>query len=72
LSCLPAASLWDRLAVAKHQPAVEVKGATYTALRVRQELGGEWVAQCVVDLWALRYRRAILARSVHHRFSSEV
>jgi len=36
--------------VAKHQPAVEVKGATYTALRVRQELGGEWVAQCVVDV----------------------
>jgi SHS2 domain-containing protein len=36
--------------VLKHQPAVEVKGATYTALQVRQELGGEWVAQCVVDV----------------------
>jgi SHS2 domain-containing protein len=36
--------------VAKHQPAVEVKGATYTALQVQQEAGGGWVAQCVVDV----------------------
>jgi tRNA nucleotidyltransferase (CCA-adding enzyme) len=36
--------------VAKHQPAVEVKGATYTALAVRQEPHGKWVAQCVVDV----------------------
>jgi SHS2 domain-containing protein len=36
--------------VEKHQPAVEVKGATYTALQVRQEPGGAWVAQCVVDV----------------------
>ena len=36
--------------VAKHQPAVEVKGATYTALQVRQVSGGEWIAQCVVDV----------------------
>ena len=35
---------------AKHQLAVEVKGATYTALRVAQEANGEWVAQCVVDV----------------------
>jgi tRNA nucleotidyltransferase (CCA-adding enzyme) len=34
----------------KHQPAVEVKGATYTALQVRQELDGKWIAQCVVDV----------------------
>lgn len=34
---------------ARHQPAVEVKGATYTALRVF-EAGGEWTAQCVVDV----------------------
>ncbi len=34
----------------KHQPAVEVKGATYTALQVRQEAEGGWVAQCVVDV----------------------
>jgi tRNA nucleotidyltransferase (CCA-adding enzyme) len=36
--------------VAKHQPAVEVKGATYTALKVHQVSGGDWVAQCVVDV----------------------
>ena len=36
--------------IGKHQPAVEVKGATYTALRVRQESDGEWIAQCVVDV----------------------
>jgi tRNA nucleotidyltransferase (CCA-adding enzyme) len=35
---------------AKHHMAVEVKGATYTALRVAQESNGEWVAQCVVDV----------------------
>lgn len=34
----------------KHQLAVEIKGATYTALRVGQESNGEWVAQCVVDV----------------------
>jgi tRNA nucleotidyltransferase (CCA-adding enzyme) len=36
--------------VANHQPAVEVKGATYTALRVVQRSNGEWIAQCVVDV----------------------
>ena len=35
--------------VGRHQPAVEVKGATYTGLRVRRENGG-WVAECVVDV----------------------
>lgn len=34
----------------RHQPAVEVKGATYTALAVRQEDNGHWVARCVVDV----------------------
>lgn len=33
----------------RHQPAVEVKGATYTALRVVDEAGA-WTAQCVVDV----------------------
>lgn len=36
--------------VSKHQPTVEVKGATYTALQVRQEPDGTWIAQCVVDV----------------------
>lgn len=34
---------------ARHQPAVEVKGATYTALSVAYE-GGKWLAQTVVDV----------------------
>jgi tRNA nucleotidyltransferase (CCA-adding enzyme) len=33
----------------RHEPAVEVKGATYTALRVAPADGG-WVAQTVVDV----------------------
>lgn len=33
----------------RHELAVEVKGATYTALRVAKEADG-WVAQCVVDV----------------------
>jgi SHS2 domain-containing protein len=35
--------------VGRHHPAVEIKGATYTALRVASE-NGEWVAQTVVDV----------------------
>lgn len=34
---------------ARHRPAVEVKGATYTTLRVAPMDGG-WVAQTVVDV----------------------
>jgi tRNA nucleotidyltransferase (CCA-adding enzyme) len=34
----------------RHQPAVEVKGATYTALSVVHHDEGDWVAQCVVDV----------------------
>lgn len=34
----------------RHQPAVEVKGATYTALQVEQGESGQWLAQCVVDV----------------------
>jgi len=36
--------------VAKHRPAVEVKGATYTSLDVRRDEDGAWLAQCVVDV----------------------
>ena len=35
---------------ARHAPAVEVKGATWTGLRVAREPDGGWVAQCVVDV----------------------
>ena len=33
----------------RHHPAVELKGATYTSLRVAQE-NGRWIAQTVVDV----------------------
>ncbi len=35
---------------ARHQPAVEVKGATYTELRVARSSDGLWIAQAVVDV----------------------
>ena len=35
---------------ARHEPAVEVKGATYTEFKVAQRPDGAWVAQCVVDV----------------------
>ena len=34
----------------RHEPAVEVKGATYTELSVHQLPNGSWLAQCVVDV----------------------
>ncbi|WP_308367375.1 MULTISPECIES: archease [unclassified Microbulbifer] len=34
----------------KHMPAVEAKGATYTALKVREQENGGWMAQCVIDV----------------------
>jgi SHS2 domain-containing protein len=44
-------ALWgEAVDIAKHQPAVEVKGATYTELKVAQDEQGQWVAQCVVDV----------------------
>lgn len=35
---------------ARHDPAVEIKGATYTMLEVAELPGGGWRAQCVVDV----------------------
>lgn len=35
---------------ARHAPAVEVKGATLTALSVAPAADGGWIAQCVVDV----------------------
>jgi len=34
----------------RHTPAVEIKGATFTELAVRQQADGRWLAQCVVDV----------------------
>ncbi len=36
--------------VARHAPAVEVKGATWTGLRVARQADGLFVAECVVDV----------------------
>lgn len=45
------ATAWgEPVDVVKHQPAVEIKGATYTELKVGQTESGLWVAQCVVDV----------------------
>ncbi|MGD8339841.1 MAG: archease [Gammaproteobacteria bacterium] len=45
------ASLWgEEVSIEKHRPAVEIKGATYTNLSVRQLPDREWVAECVVDV----------------------
>jgi tRNA nucleotidyltransferase (CCA-adding enzyme) len=47
LSAIAFGEAVDRI---KHQPAVEVKGATFTELRVYQQADDAWVAQCVVDV----------------------
>jgi SHS2 domain-containing protein len=43
--------LWgETVDVARHAPACELKGATYTALKVRPDGNGIWSAACVVDV----------------------
>jgi SHS2 domain-containing protein len=45
------ADVWgEALDLTRHHPAVEVKGATYTALKVARQADGGWLAQCVVDV----------------------
>ncbi|KTD42309.1 archease [Legionella parisiensis] len=39
----------EQVDIKRHQPAVEVKGATFTELKVYQD-NGIWIAQCVVDV----------------------
>jgi SHS2 domain-containing protein len=42
---------WGEVAVpGRHHPAVGVKGATLTELKVFQNANGLWTAQCVVDV----------------------
>ena len=36
--------------VARHQPAAEVKGASFCELKVGRQGDGLWLAQCVVDV----------------------
>jgi len=40
----------EKIDIARHEPTVEIKGATYTELKVRQQADGSWLAQCVVDV----------------------
>jgi len=48
---LKATATGEPVDVARHAPAVEVKGATFTELRVaRDPASGEWTAQCVIDV----------------------
>ncbi|WP_198003219.1 archease [Alkalilimnicola ehrlichii MLHE-1] len=45
------ASLWgEPVDRARHAPACEPKGATYTALSVGRDRQGRWTAGCVVDV----------------------
>jgi tRNA nucleotidyltransferase (CCA-adding enzyme) len=45
------AKAWgEKIDVKKHSPAVEVKAATFTDLKVKQKSDGTWIAQCVVDV----------------------
>jgi len=47
---LSASAFGEKIDVKKHSPAVEVKAATYTDLKVRQNKNGDWMVQCVVDV----------------------
>lgn len=40
----------EKVDAARHEPAVEIKAATYAELGVGQRPDGAWVAQCVVDV----------------------
>ena len=45
------AKVWgEKVDPERHETAVEVKGATYTELKVERNEDGLWIAQCVVDV----------------------
>jgi tRNA nucleotidyltransferase (CCA-adding enzyme) len=46
---LKARARGEPIDVKRHQPAVEIKGATYTELAVHRSQE-QWLAQCVVDV----------------------
>lgn len=46
---LDATAFGEAIDVQRHQPVVEIKGATYTELSVYRE-NDQWIAQCVVDV----------------------
>jgi tRNA nucleotidyltransferase (CCA-adding enzyme) len=47
---LQATATGETIDVARHQPAVEIKGATLTELKVYRDSNNLWHAQCVVDV----------------------
>jgi len=47
---LAGAAWGEPVDLARHQPAVEPKGATYTSLAVHCLEDGSWLAQCIVDV----------------------
>ena len=47
---LEAVGVGEPMDVARHEPAVEVKGATHTMLSVTRADDGTWIAQTVVDV----------------------
>ena len=49
-TALRARAWGEAIDLAKHQPAVEIKGATCTSLAVRRDDNGNWMAQCIVDV----------------------
>ena len=45
------AEAWgEPIDLARHAPAAEPKGATFTALKVERAANGQWTAECVVDV----------------------
>jgi tRNA nucleotidyltransferase (CCA-adding enzyme) len=47
---LSALAWGEKLDISRHSPAVEVKGATFTSLSVKEDKHKRWIAQCVVDV----------------------
>ena len=39
----------EKLIIEKHKPKTEVKGATYSNLRVYEQ-SGKWISQCIIDV----------------------
>jgi SHS2 domain-containing protein len=45
------ATVWgEKVNRGKHDPAVEVKAATYGDLKIVRDAEGNWIAQCIVDV----------------------
>ena len=47
---LAAKAFGEKLDLKRHRPVVEIKGATYSDLKVQQDKNGTWIAQCIVDI----------------------